>query len=255
MGPNTPLIPVLAVFGLVFGSFTTALSYRLPKHQSIARGRSKCAACGHELGPADLIPVASWVVHGGKCRYCRAKISARYPAIELMTMGLFVAAGMLVPDMNHLLVLLAMSPIMVALAVPDLEHKRLPNALLFVLTALALLWRGTGDGDVVTGSLTAVLAFAALQALDALVRKGFHRPGLGMGDAKLLALAGLALSVQGFLVFMLLAGILGSLWGALWRWRKGEGGFAFAPMVVMALWISLAVPEDVLQSIVTFSSR
>src|SRR5262245_31808711 len=85
MGVPPPI--VVAVFaclvGFVFGSAVTALSWRLPRGTSWARGRSCCPTCGHELGPQDLVPVLSWVLSHGRCRYCAARIGVRYPTIEL----------------------------------------------------------------------------------------------------------------------------------------------------------------------------
>jgi hypothetical protein len=144
------LVPIGAL-GLVFGSFVTALSYRLPRGESISHGRSRCPSCAHVLGVPDLVPVLSWVGHGGKCRHCGTKISWRYPLIELVTMALFVAAGVFAPTATHLALLLAMTPLMMALAVIDLEHRRLPNSLVLMLATLALAWRWYGDQAILTG--------------------------------------------------------------------------------------------------------
>ncbi|MDX9689234.1 MAG: prepilin peptidase [Proteobacteria bacterium] len=73
------------VFGLVFGSFITMLSYRLPRRLSIIKPSSQCPLCHTRLRPLDLIPVLSWVLTKGKCRHCKAPISPRYPLIELFT--------------------------------------------------------------------------------------------------------------------------------------------------------------------------
>ena len=73
----------LAALGAIFGSGVTALSWRLPRGESWARGRSRCPACGHVLGPLELVPVLSWVASRGRCRFCRAHVSVRYPLIEL----------------------------------------------------------------------------------------------------------------------------------------------------------------------------
>src|SRR5690348_11004379 len=88
-----PLFSLLltAIAGLVFGSFATLVSYRLPREEPIVAGRSRCPICRMPLGPAALVPVFSWLLGGGKCRYCGAGISARYPLTELAQMALFLA--------------------------------------------------------------------------------------------------------------------------------------------------------------------
>lgn len=238
---DTPLMVLpLGVLGLVFGSFVTALSYRLPRGESIAHGRSRCLACGHTLTVADLVPVLSWVVQRGACRHCHARISPRYPAIEAATMSLFVAAGLLAKDTTHLVLLLLMTPPMMALAVIDLEHRRLPHSLMIALAIPALAWRWTGDQAMTAGLMTAAVVLVAGLLLDA----GFRalsggKPGLGMGDTKLFAVAGLALPLGPFLLFVTLAGGLGVLVGGLWRGLTRARQFPFAPAILAALWLCL----------------
>lgn len=85
------------ILGLIFGSFITMLGYRLPRRLSIVRPRSSCPACHHALGVKDLFPVFSWLMSGGRCRHCKAPISARYPILEVLTslafMGCFFVSS------------------------------------------------------------------------------------------------------------------------------------------------------------------
>ena len=80
------------IFGLVLGSFTTMLSYRLPRRQSIVTPPSRCPSCGARLMPRDLIPVISWLLSRGRCRHCQAAIGARYVWIEIVTTLAVMAA-------------------------------------------------------------------------------------------------------------------------------------------------------------------
>ena len=73
------------VLGLLVGSFSNVLIWRLPRGENIAFPPSHCPNCDHRLAPLDLVPVASWLSLGGKCRYCRSPIKARYPVVELLT--------------------------------------------------------------------------------------------------------------------------------------------------------------------------
>lgn len=240
----------LAAFGLVFGSFSTALSYRLPRGESIAHGRSRCPSCGHTLTAPDLVPVLSWVAHRGACRHCAAGISWRYPAIELVTMLLFVAAGVVTRDLTHLLLLLAMTPVMVTLAVIDLENQRLPDVLVLPLAGLAFAWRWAGDGDFLGGLTTAVVVVVLGVMLNAAYKARTGKTGLGMGDTKLFALAGVALPVGPFLVFGALAAFFGVVFGLVWLWRRGSSQFPFAPVILGAYWACLAAGEIILQRLV-----
>jgi leader peptidase (prepilin peptidase)/N-methyltransferase len=93
---------IAAMFGLIFGSFFTFLFYRLKSGEPWAWGRaaarSKCPTCDHILDAPDLIPVLSWVIAQGKCAYCKARISVRYPIIEVVTAIIFVIVYYLATD-------------------------------------------------------------------------------------------------------------------------------------------------------------
>lgn len=83
---NTILI---GVFGIVIGSFLNVCIYRIPEGRTIVRGHSMCMTCGHVLGPPDLVPLFSWLLLQGKCRYCGAPIASRYAKIEGLTGAVF----------------------------------------------------------------------------------------------------------------------------------------------------------------------
>lgn len=248
--PAVLAVPAAAV-GLVMGSFVTALSYRQPRAQSVAHGRSKCPACGHILGVADLVPVASWVVQGGACRYCKAPISWRYPAIELVTMALFVGAAFTAADAMHLALLLAMTVVMIALAVVDLEQQRLPNAFLLALLLLSLAWRWFGDRDFLSGAAAAAAVFAVAVMLNAAFRSVTGRAGLGMGDAKLLAVATLALPLGPALLFLTASGVAGLGWGLAWRRWTAARAFPFGPVILASFWVGLAIGPQVFERLVS----
>jgi leader peptidase (prepilin peptidase)/N-methyltransferase len=239
------LVPIGAL-GLVFGSFVTALSYRLPRGENIAHGRSRCPACGHTLTAQDLVPVLSWVAQGGACRHCRAKIPWRYPAIELLMMSLFLGAAVWSRDVEHLILLLAMTPLMMTLAVIDLEHQRVPDVLLIPLAILALIWRWYDDQALLAGLGMAVVAVILGVGLDAVARRATKGPGLGMGDTKLFAIAAFALPLGPFLMFATLAGILGLGFGLLWQRREAARHFPFAPAILVSLWLALIAAGPIL---------
>lgn len=71
------------LFGIVIGSFLNVLIYRIPKGENFVKANSHCMNCNHRLYAKDLVPLFSWLFLGGKCRYCKAKISCQYPIVEL----------------------------------------------------------------------------------------------------------------------------------------------------------------------------
>lgn len=234
------VLPIVIVLGLIFGSFITALTYRLPRGIGIAKGRSACPSCGATLTPKDLVPVFSWVMHGGKCGHCGARVSWRYPATELLMVLFFSVAALTVEDPIRLVTILAATPVMMALAIIDVEHRRLPNSLLAVLAALFIALRAAGDGDYITAAIACILVFVSALALDAAGRR-LIRQGLSMGDAKLMAAAALALPPVPLLTALGLAGAVGAGVALLpWMQNHRRGShFAFGPVLLLAFWCAI----------------
>ena len=116
----------LFALGLAVGSFLNVVIYRVPRDLSVVSPGSACPVCKHEVRGFDNVPVVSWVVLRGKCRDCRTAISARYPAIELLTALLWVAVGARLDEPAVLVAWLVVTTAGVALAAIDLELQRLP---------------------------------------------------------------------------------------------------------------------------------
>lgn len=210
----------LALLGLTVGSFLNVVIHRVPAGASMLRPPSSCPACGHPVRAYDNVPVVSWLVLRGRCRDCREPISARYPAVELLTGLLFVAAGWRWGVTPYLLAALAVLAGGVAMVAIDLEHQRLPFALTavvegFVVVALVLeLVVGT-DGPAVGWVPTAgsVLLWLAVYGGVWLVSGG---RGMGLGDVALAPVLGLALGWLGWgpsLVGLLGGFVIGALVG------------------------------------------
>src|SRR2546427_12024288 len=119
------------LFGLVFGSFLNVCIYRLPQGLSIVLPGSACPTCNQPIRPYDNIPVLSWVLLRGRCRDCRAGISSRYPLVELATAVLFGVIAWRVGWRPALAGFLFFTAAAVALAMIDIDLKRLPDALTF----------------------------------------------------------------------------------------------------------------------------
>ncbi len=139
---NVLILVILGCFGLVFGSFINALVWRLHEKRDWVTERSECPHCHHVLAPKDLIPIASYLILKGKCRYCKKPIQDT-PFTELLTPALFIASYLLWPsDLTGAGLFLFASWLVfiigfVALAVYDLRWYLLPNRMVFPLIALA----------------------------------------------------------------------------------------------------------------------
>lgn len=184
---------VFLAFGIIFGSFANVLIARLPDDQTIG-GRSRCPVCKHELAPSDLVPLLSWLWLRARCRYCRAPISARYPAVELLTGFLFLATWRYVGVVNaqlalHLIYCLSM----IVIIFTDFERAIIPNTVILPITAIALVAAvfrlDPAAPSLLAGVLTAIGGAGLFLLLYVLSGGG----GMGMGDVKLMLFLGLAL--------------------------------------------------------------
>ncbi len=205
------------VLGAVFGSFLNVVAYRLPRHESLAKPRSRCPACGANIQPYDNVPVLSWLLLRGRCRSCKAHISPRYPLVEAAT-ALLCAGAVL---SNDAAASIALSVTLILLLVPaaliDLEHRIIPNRL---TGAGALLALALGTALDPSGEPTRLIAGAAAGGF-LLIAALAYPGGMGMGDVKLAGMMGLFLgsAVAPAILIALLSGVLA---GAVIIARKGS---------------------------------
>jgi leader peptidase (prepilin peptidase)/N-methyltransferase len=213
--PETIMTVFFFLFGLVWGSFGNVLIWRLPRGEGISRP-SHCTACGHTLAPLDLVPLLSWVVLGGRCRYCRAPISARYPAAEALTGLLFVLVYRQVGvSPAALAVYVAYVTVTVIVLFTDFVRALIPNSVIVPGLAVALLAAalrldpfGPALGQALLGGVCGAAVFLAFYVLS---RGG----GMGMGDVKLAAFMGLALGPLKLLLAVMVGSVLAVLAAAL----------------------------------------
>jgi leader peptidase (prepilin peptidase) / N-methyltransferase len=206
------------VLGLVFGSFGTVVAHRIPRRESFVRGRSKCPACGHQIAARDNVPVVGFLLQRGRCRYCGDPISWRYPAMEVATAGLFVTAALRFGVSIEAVVYAALFWTLVVLAAIDLEHKLLPNRVVY--PAFVVGWAGLALGALLDDSPERLLdaGLGALTFGGLLFIVAFIYPaGMGGGDVKLAFVLGTFLGYVGgigvTLVGMFLAFLLGGIIG------------------------------------------
>ncbi len=183
------LVAFAFVLGAVIGSFLNVVIYRLPKGESIVHPPSHCPVCGHRLGPVDMVPIISWIVFRGRCRYCGAPVSARYPLVEGLTGTLFALAARLHPVPDAGLVLAwAFTALLIALAFIDIDHYILPDSLTYGGLALGLVgavvwgfpvsWSAAWQGALAAAGLLALIGGYA----NLVLRRGASgRPGFPVG--------------------------------------------------------------------------
>ncbi len=89
--PDILFYIIVFIFGSVIGSFLNVCIYRMPRNMSIVSPASRCSSCNSPIRPYDNIPILSYILLGGKCRICKARISLRYPLVELLNASLYAA--------------------------------------------------------------------------------------------------------------------------------------------------------------------
>lgn len=206
-----------APFGLIWGSFLNVVIHRLPRGENVAWPASRCPACGAPIRAWDNVPVVSYLLLRGRARCCKAPISPRYPLVEALGLGLALAVLRLIvlelPNDTSIarallifLLYFALGLILVALTFVDLEFMLLPDSLTLGGGLLGLAsagFRGEGWLSALIGAgLGFLIVFLPFDLGHRLLR-GY--PGMGLGDAKLTALAGAWFGWRGA-VFALFAG-------------------------------------------------
>jgi leader peptidase (prepilin peptidase)/N-methyltransferase len=194
------------LLGAIFGSFLNVVAYRLPRHESLVSPPSHCPACDAPIRPYDNIPVLSWLLLRGRCRSCGTRISPRYPLVEALTAVL--CAGVVLAHDSAVGIALSVLTILVVvpIALIDLEYKVIPNRITAPAAVLALVLGlaldPAGQPERVYACLAAGGAVAAVVFL--------YPAGMGMGDAKLVAVLGLCLgtAVAPALLIGVLAGVV-----------------------------------------------
>jgi leader peptidase (prepilin peptidase)/N-methyltransferase len=239
--PFPLLIVAVAALGCVIGSFLNVVIHRVPREESIVFPNSRCPECGAAIGPFDNVPVLSYLVLRGRCRACRAPISARYPAVEALTGALFALTFMhdgLAPVLPFDLIFIAA---LVALVFIDAEHMILPDVitlpgLFIMLIARALVPNLAGLGFLTGGLMAgwpawavslfgalfgAALGGGSLWLMGWLWERLRGVEAMGLGDVKMMFMVGAFLGWPRTFLTIFVAVLAGSFAGvAVMLWRR-----------------------------------
>lgn len=251
----------ILLLGLFIGSFLNVLIDRLPKEESI-KGRSHCEKCKKTLKWYDLIPLLSFIMLKGKCRYCSAPLSFYYPIIELTTGIMFALTFYFFGIMNHELrimdlgyYLFLISGLIVIFFV-DLKYGIIPDKIIFPAIVVSFIYL-----FFIHNSLFLIHLFSAFGAslfflLLFLVTQG---RGMGFGDVKFAFLMGLILGFPNIIIGLYAAFLTGAIVGCilvLWRKKRIRGtAIPFGPFLAIGTLSAIFFGGKLLQTVVPFLSR
>lgn len=240
---------IIFTIGLLFGSFLNSFIWRYRKNvlETIWGGRSICPACGHVLSPNDLVPLFSFLVLGGKCRYCRQPISWQYPMVELffalLSLLIYGKFGLEITFVYYIVI----GFLLTALLVIDILDGILPNGLI-VITMFIWLLQMIGSKanyfDWTNVVFAALLGFGFFTAIW-LITLG---KGMGVGDIKLALLLGLLAGIPNIYYIIFFSFILGALYVLpllLLGKSKWKSPIAFGPFMILSYFLMLFAGNEI----------
>lgn len=243
------------VYGAVVGSFLNVCIHRMPRRESVINPPSHCPSCGTRLRVRDLVPILSFLIQRGRCRYCGSLISWRYTVVELATGGYFAAATAVLGVNLDTFLVLALAAALIAAFFIDLEHYIIPDELNLVgvgigvardflklatasskwgLAAVPVPW--LGDVYAPRSLVNAVGAALVLYLIAVVGSWVFRREAMGMGDVKLAAAIGANLTAGAAVVAFFIAVATGALVGLVLiaaRVRRRRDLLPFGPFLVL----------------------
>ena len=242
------ILTLAAVLGAVMGSFAACTAERMAAGEDFLRGRSHCDACGHVLSAGDLIPVFSWLLLGGRCRYCGAKIPVRCLMVELLSAAAFVGVVLRYDVTLVMLQSLILTVLLLLVGLVDYDTGLIPDKLLLAIfldffffapfVNGGALWRNVGRG-----LLSGMTAAAPLLVLTLIMDRILKRESMGGGDIKSFFVIGLFFSCAEVLYLLILSCLFGIAFALISKKKTGDPdnpkAFPFGPAIAAAAYLSL----------------
>jgi leader peptidase (prepilin peptidase)/N-methyltransferase len=249
-----PLYAPAFVFGAVVGSFLNVVIHRLPRGESLVRPRSRCPGCGQPIRAVDNIPLLSFILLGGRCRACRARIPWRYPLVELLS-GLLCTALLATFGLTPTFFgFFAFAASLLAVTFIDLDHQIIPDSISLPGIAVGLGmsfilrpgWPGYGP---LSALLAALIGGGLLWGVAVAYRLVRGVEGMGFGDVKLLAMMGAFLGLRALPVILLVGSLSGAAAGLGLMLAAGKGlkqAIPFGPFLVLGAYCYLFFGEGLI---------
>ena len=238
---------LISIYGLIIGSFLNVCIYRIPREESIAFPSSHCPKCNTSLKWYDNIPVFSFIMYKGKCRYCGEKISPQYPIIEILNAIVYIIIYVKFGLTLEFLFYAIISSILIVIALIDLQEMIIPDILVISILAVSIIYKIASyflyNSPInLLDSIGGLALSAILFILIILVSKG----GMGGGDVTLIGSLGFILGIKGILLTIFLSFILGAVISLILLALKIKGRkdpIPFGPFIILGFFITIMVGD------------
>lgn len=248
----------LFLFGLVIGSFLNVCIYRIPRGLSIITPSSRCPSCNIPIRPWDNIPIASYIFLGGRCRFCKARISLRYPLVEFLNAAIYVMVLWRFGFGLHTLVYFVFSSSLIIITFIDLDFQIIPDRITLSGIPIGFLAGSfllpdpfsrsslLGIKESLTGMFTGFGLFYLVALIGSAI---FKKEALGGGDIKMMAMVGAVMGWKAVILTTFLGSLAGATFGIFLIVLKGKDRKAklpFGPFLALGTTITLFYAQEML---------
>lgn len=234
---------MIFMLGMLIGSFLGVVIDRLPAGRNIAVGRSECDNCHTQLRPLDLIPIVSFALSQGQCRHCRTRLSLRYPLIEVLTGFAFLMVYNHNGSVFEVMIGFSLASVLIVVAMIDFDTMYIYDRFHIILLLLGIVLIANHPSSIKMRLLGTVIVSVPYLMLAIITQ------GIGGGDVKLIAAAGLVLgapnTVVAFIISTLLGGIV-AVYIVLFNKKKAKDAIPFGPYLCIGIFTAFLFGNQII---------
>jgi len=225
---------IIFIIGVCIGSFLNVIIYRVPKQKSIISPPSSCPKCNTEIKPWHNIPIISWILLKGKCKYCNAKISIRYPIVEFLTGIIAVLVYKKIGSIDIFFVInFSIFTTLLALSMIDFDYKAVPDS----LNLLALSLSFFSSINIIDNFTNALIVMGGMSLIRYYVSYFIQREAMGEGDIIIGGTMGAILGVKLAIIAIFIASLIAILPSIYNRVKNSDVELPFIPFLAIATFI------------------
>lgn len=245
------MIILILIYGLIIGSFLNVCIYRVPRKESITFPGSHCPKCNTRLKLYDNIPVFSYLILKGKCRYCGEKVSPQYPIVESLNFILYLIIYFKFGFSLDFVFYSLLSSVLITITFIDLNEMIIPDVFVVIIIILSIVYKlinyfHYGLSPQLFNSLRGLLLAGGLFLIIISLSKG----GMGGGDVTLIAALGFVLGIKYILLNIFLSFITGaiiSIFLLATKIKTRKDPIPFGPFIVLSFYLTILRGQDIIE--------